>query len=917
MPSKQTKIVEEFHGVVDTRIEQWDSLLERYFKDIAPLTEIPRSHRFSVLLNELLDVKPEFIGDYVKGIEQSFKSKIAGQILRGRADNLFGNVIIEFKGDIVDADERDEAEDQLSRYVAILWSNESPDVRKPYICIATDGERFVSYSPTAPDMRQEQFTPEDIDLRPIEETNWHELTSSEIFYWLDRYFVRKELLPPTSEKIVNDFGINSHAFLFTTNTILRLWKDVESNSSFQVVYDNWRKSLRIVYGDDVTSEQLFVRHTYLATLAKVISWMRISDDESLPKEDQIIQILEGSFFKARGIENFLEEDFFSWIVHKQATKVGVGAVRWIFSLLKNYDLHALSEDVLKGLYQELVDPETRHDLGEFYTPDWLAHRIVQRLLNEKPDGMILDPACGSGTFLYLAIQEKREWMLESPTTLEGILDSVYGADIHPLAVIIAKTNYMLALGDLLKKQRKGIVIPVYLSDTIRLPELKVQHDLSMEIASYFVELDGQNLELPESLLVDPGLYDSAIELIKDFVNQSKNKPIEPETLLEFLKRRQFEKINDAVFAKALLEIASVLKYFIDADRDTIWAFILKNKYKPIFFRKKFDFVVGNPPWIVLRTMEPHYQDFLKQQIIKEYNLLDSSRAELITHLEIATLFFIRCADLYLKQGGKIGFVLTRSIFTSDHHSGLRKLSFRLVNDPEKYLQLLEVWDCEDVKPLFKVPSCVLIATKTQDSLGEAAKKIDPIDRTYPIKTQVLSGKLLQNNASLDAAMKELKVNDTKISIYTRGEHSYWSTTEQRDVVAVSFYKRKFFQGATIFPRSLWFVQLSPSAVGFNEYCPLVETSPDIIKSAKKPYDDVFMKQNIEERFLYSTLLSSDLLPFGSLKYRLVVLPISLEGDKYKLIDQKQSHENGFLDLAHWLSTPKTYGFKRGALKLKK
>ena len=909
------KIVDEFHGVVDTRIEQWDSLLEQYFKDIAPLSEIRRSHRFSVLLNELLDVKPEFIGDYVKGIEQSFKSKIAGQILRGRADNLFGNVIIEFKGGIVK--ERDDAEDQLRRYVAILWSNESPDARKPYICIATDGERFVSYSPTASDMLREQLTPDHIDLRPIEETNWHELTSSEIFYWLDRYFVRKELIPPTSEGIVNDFGINSHAFHFTTNTILELWKDVESHSNFQVVYDNWRKYLRIVYGNDVTSELLFVRHTYLATLSKVMSWMRISDSESLPKRDQIIRILEGSFFKDWGIENFLEEDFFSWIAHEQAAKVGVGAVRWLFSLLQNYDLHELSEDILKGLYQELVDPETRHDLGEFYTPDWLAHRIIKQLLDEKPDGMVLDPTCGSGTFLYLAIREKREWMPDSPTVLEHILDSVYGADIHPLAVIIAKTNYMLALGDLLKKRKRSIVIPVYLSDTIRLPELTVQHDLSMEIASYLVELDGQSLELPEPLLADLGLYDSAIELIKDFVNQNKNKPIESDTLLEFLKKRRFEKINDLIFAKTLLKIASVLKYFIDADRDTIWAFILKNIYKPLFFEKKFDFIVGNPPWIVLRTMEQFYQDFLKQQITKEYNLLKSNKGELITHLEIATLFFVRSADLYLKQGGKIGFVLTRSIFTSDHHDGLRRLSFKLVNDSEKYLQMLEVWDCKDVKPLFKVPSCILIAKKTQDGLDRTTQEIDLAERTYPIKTQVLSGKLLQKNASLDAAMKELKINDTKISLYARGEHSYWSTTEQQDVVAESFYKHKFFQGATIFPRSLWFVQLTPSAVGFNEYRPLVETPQDVIKSAKEPYCDLFMKQNIEEEFLYSTLLSTDLLPFGQLKYRLVVLPIKPERDKYKLIYQAEAHQDGFLDLEHWLANAESLWIQKRGSKAEK
>ena len=100
-----------------------------------------------------------------------------------------------------------------------------------------------------------------------------------------------------------------------------------------------------------------------------MSWMRISESASLPDESQIIEMLEGELFKRQGIENFIEEDFFSWLARGLAVKVAVSVVRWLFSLLQNYNLRELSEDVLKSLYQELVDPETRHDLGKFYTPD--------------------------------------------------------------------------------------------------------------------------------------------------------------------------------------------------------------------------------------------------------------------------------------------------------------------------------------------------------------------------------------------------------------------------------------------------------------------------------------------------------------------------------------------------------------------
>ena len=71
--------------------------------------------------------------------------------------------------------------------------------------------------------------------------------------------------------------------------------------------------------------------------------------------------------------------------------------------METYDTENVPEDFLKELYQQLVDPQTRHDLGEFYTPEWLADAITENCLkevnfeNELPK--ILDPSCGSGTFL--------------------------------------------------------------------------------------------------------------------------------------------------------------------------------------------------------------------------------------------------------------------------------------------------------------------------------------------------------------------------------------------------------------------------------------------------------------------------------------------------------------------------------------
>ena len=126
------------------------------------------------------------------------------------------------------------------------------------------------------------------------------------------------------------------------------------------------------------------------------------------------------------------------------------------------------------------------------------------------------------------------------------------------------------------------------------------------------------------------------------------------------------KLNAHVL-KLLLETTKNLSKLIIQKKDTVWAFILKNLYKPLFLKdKKFNIVIGNPPWLSYRYVEStEYQQFLKDLITKEYNLLGSERAELITQMELATLFFARVSELYLSKDGTISFVMPRSVFVGE------------------------------------------------------------------------------------------------------------------------------------------------------------------------------------------------------------------------------------------------------------
>ncbi|MEW5933765.1 MAG: N-6 DNA methylase, partial [Bacillota bacterium] len=179
--------------------------------------------------------------------------------------------------------------------------------------------------------------------------------------------------------------------------------------------------------DAEPSYVLFSIHTYYALLIKLIAYLAAShfagnSKASLPglasaQGDDLRQALvgleKGGLFREYGIRNFLEGDFFGWYLPAwdQDVEWAVGSLA---RQLARYDPDTLelapenARDLLKKLYHYLLPREIRHDLGEYYTPDWLAERLIRTTLGDaglgNPRKRVLDPACGSGTFLVILIR---------------------------------------------------------------------------------------------------------------------------------------------------------------------------------------------------------------------------------------------------------------------------------------------------------------------------------------------------------------------------------------------------------------------------------------------------------------------------------------------------------------------------------
>jgi type I restriction-modification system DNA methylase subunit len=128
----------------------------------------------------------------------------------------------------------------------------------------------------------------------------------------------------------------------------------------------------------------------------------------------------------------VEADFFDW---PALVPAGEPIIKGIARRLSKFNWSQVAHDVLKALYESVIDVETRHKLGEYYTPDWLAEKMVEESYADPLNQHLLDPACGSGTFLFWAIRELLDACddagIDNRTAWEKVVTQISGLDLHP------------------------------------------------------------------------------------------------------------------------------------------------------------------------------------------------------------------------------------------------------------------------------------------------------------------------------------------------------------------------------------------------------------------------------------------------------------------------------------------------------
>ena len=783
--------------------------------------------------------------------------------VKGRLDALIGRTILEAKSNL------DKEWGDVERRMPDYLRDRETEEKEKFVGIATDGLKWAV------------FERANNELIKVKETVL-DPTKSDIFLaWLDGAIALKSSLPPEPLTIRQELGQDSIAYHRASQGLRQLWDRLKDDKAVHLKRQLWATLLKLVYGKEIENDDLWFQHTYLVVVAKAIALavLDIADDE--PK-----RVLSGASFQAISILGAVESDFFDWVV---ADAEGEKLVSRIINHVRRFRLREVQSDVLKILYESLIDRDERHGLGEYYTPDWLAAKVVRHAVTSPVEQKVLDPACGSGTFLFHAIRnfmtEANEAGMKPNLVASEVTSHVAGMDIHPVAVIIARVTYLLAIAPALNKREGAISIPVYLGDAMQLSigewmggkelTIKVPPSAAGESKSGELSSNGrEQLDFPDTFCRDPALFDKAIERMRTgSLEDLKRSQIES-ALNRIVEQHYKRDINqEEEFAiKDMGKTYVVFDKLRREGRDSVWAYVARNLSRPLAYSAAggwANVVVGNPPWVAFRHMSSDLQKRFKELAKGERVYVGG---KLATQNDLCALFTVRASGLYLRAAGRLAFVLPLAALTRGQFEAFRKGSFdstRLAFD--------EPWTMdESVQPLFPVPSCVIFARKRA------------IAKLMPDTVRAYSGNLPYRDATEAIADECLKIEEGA------------SKPQEALLIGGSKYREKFVDGATLYPRMLCLIERRNvgGILGGDLSSPFVVSRK--YAQEKKPWKDIkAIEGRVESEFIRPVLLGESILPYRVFQHFEGVIPVTDQG---LMLDAQSAASRGYSGLPTWLKS---------------
>ena len=665
-----------------------------------------------------------------------------------------------------------------------------------------------------------------------------------------------ENVSPTAENLERYFGNESDAFLAGNLLLKEAYEAHRDNPTVAVKRRLWQDLLQVALGKNAAaagdeSDWLFIRHTYITSLIAVIMQQQLLGKVSRHAYERPDALLKGQILAEQSnLHGVIDADLFTW-----PTEVGETAyLREIARVVEQFDWTQKNEKakaVAPTLYQNVITQEERKRLGEYYTPHWLAKAITEKVVDSPLTQRVLDPACGSGTFIETAIEHilNHSGGLSPTQTLKKLQENVVGIDIHPVAVQLAKATWVMAAGDTIIAARAegtrtgALSAPIYLGDSMQL-----LYDTGTLTASQSIRLETREtlpghrtpivFSIPKELARQQNTIDRLISELATAIDEDKDT----------------EHIADAyemsdTCRQSIKAVATAMEELHAANRNHVWAYYIRNMIRPaIIAEQKVDRIIGNPPWLTYSQSTDIIRTELREMSEQRYQIWAGGK--LAPHQDIATLFYTRCAELYAEVGATIGMVMPHSALRTGQHLKWRSGTYKRKGGRNALvigldLGVQEPWDLDNVVPdFFPMPASVVFAQYIGVGRGAALA---------PGTVQVWRGNWQQDYAGISRRNEALHHDDGKFN---------------------SPYAELSSQGPTIVDRRLFFVETVPHTAKI----PAEDTTnvkPRIGNQDKMNYEGQLnqLESVVSNNNLFDVYLGECIAPYVALDPLKAVLPV--------------------------------------------
>ena len=815
-----------------------------------------------------------------------------GDVANRFIDNLVGSTTIEYEPDLRMEARRQQGLEQVREHVAGLVRSGVPvsQVRG----ILSDTVEWEAYDVEfAARIDPADCTTEHVELVPVDRLSLNaadETSAERLIAFVRKHLAREQSRPLGAALLTLDLGLESAPCTRSAGPLRELVEHGRATDpAIALASDLWSEFVDYLEGQDGEFRALaYVDEIYLCVLARLLSANVLSGHAISSDEAELKSILDGSHFKDQyQLANVVEQDYFGWLTDQAYIDRVVPVAREIQQDLYAYDFSRRPEEDLFGrLMAQLARRSERRLLGQEWTPGWLADQLAARCLDSLPEGerpRIVDMCCGSGSILAATLKAAKDRF-----DLEGIAalhDVATGFDIDPLAVSLAKTTWVVTLADEIKLATTRIVIPIFHADSLfTVTPITRLLPFFGESNTIPVSLGGVTIDLPNGL-VQPDcreLFDQIIDWAYDEAREAGAKG-GADHLTDQRTARFLEGAAAAVgstlsaelreaLAPAVFALARRMAALAIAGQNGIWAFILRNTYRPGLLAGQFNGLASNPPWLAMsRLGDNPYRGVLTERA-RLYGIRPKGQSFL--HLELSTTHLLHAVDRYLSAGAAVACLVPGTVFNGHHHELFRQRGF-LTATRTVALEVSEMWQVEP--GTFKCPGAAVIGHKRARLRGLAESEI--------------TGFLARQDG----------VHATEFSVCTIGnERTAWVLQRGGLPAAASTTAVIPQQGADLMPRTAVCIEtVNEDAAEYRVNTPSRGTPYGFtVKRAKELKDDRF-SGHIAPRFIYRMAQSENLLPFvlGERCAPIAIPAVRDDHGEWQVLNEEQVRGMGFIETA--------------------